>query len=78
MPADYELPDDFSVTFASAIRTEITTPRCATITTTNDEALEGDHEFTVMLGVPSPDVVNTGMPSSVSVVLTDDESKCFQ
>ena len=76
MPADYEVPDDFSVRFTSGIR--IVTPLCATLTTTNDEALEGDHEFTVMLGVPSPDVVNTGMPSSVSVVLTDDESKCFQ
>ena len=45
---------------------------CAMISTTNDDLLEGDHNFTVAIDTITPTEVVTVIASSFSVTITDD------
>ena len=74
MSEDFDPPSGFGVTF-SAAGLSGDTMQCATITTTDDDILEGDHAFTVMIDSVTPDVVTAGMPSSQTATLLDNESK---
>ena len=73
MPEDYISPADFNVTFAADDLMGDAT-QCAMISTTDDNVLEGDHDFTVMLGRATPDVVTIDTPSSATATLVDNDS----
>ena len=76
MPDDYDPPLGFGVTFpAAGLSLMGDTMQCATIQTTDDEVLEGEHDFMVMVDSVTPDVVTIGAPSSQTATLLDDESK---
>ena len=79
MPEDYIPPVGFNVTFTADGLTGDTT-QCTMISTIDDDILEGDHDFTVMVDSASPDVVTVGTPSSATATLLDNESmscQCF-
>ena len=48
---------------------------CINITILEDDALEGDHGFSIQLSALSPDVVTRGSPPSAEIVIADNESK---
>ena len=73
LPEDYVPPNGFNVTFAADGLTGDAT-QCTMISTTDDEVLEGDHSFTVMLDSATPDVVTVGTPSSATATLLDNDS----
>ena len=73
MPDDYIPPVGFNVTFAADGLTGDAT-QCVMISTTDDDVLEGDHNFTVMVDSATPDVVTVGTPSSVTATLLDNDS----
>ena len=75
-PDDYIPPTDFNVTFAADGLMGDTT-QCAMISTTNDDVLEGDHDFTVIVDSTTPDVVTVGTPSSATATLLDNDSMCY-
>ena len=74
MPDDYIPPADLNVTFAADGLMGNAT-QCVMILTTDDDVLEGDHDFTVMVDSVTPDVVTVGTPSSATATLLDNDSK---
>ena len=52
---------------------------CASITIQDDASLEGNHNFTVAITSTSLDPDAIGIPpSSLHILIRDDERKCFQ
>ena len=53
------------------------TSECATIEIPQDQALEGDHDFTVQFSTFSPDLVTVESEADDSeIIITDDDSMC--
>ena len=53
------------------------TSECATIEIPQDQALEGDHDFTVRFSTFSPDLVTVESEADDSeIIITDDDSMC--
>ena len=52
------------------------TSECANIDIPQDQALEGDHDFTVQLSTLSPDLVIIGSPEAAEIIIADGDSKC--
>ena len=75
MPADYDPPPGLGVTFSAGLLGDAM--QCVTIPTTDDEVLEGEHDFMVMLDSATPDVVTIGTSSSHTATLLDNESKIY-
>ena len=77
MPDDFNPPFGFGVTFPAAGLSGDTT-QCATIPTTDDEVLEGDHDFMVMLDSVTPDVVTIGNSLETATLLDNESKLCFK
>ena len=73
---DYILPDPFTVTFDTMSVNG--TSECANIDIPQDQALEGDHDFTVQLSTFSPDLVTVESPEAADseIIIADDDSTC--
>ena len=70
---DYTPSGSLTVTFEFS--NAMDRSECADINTLDDEALEGDHYFTVSVGSVTPSNVLTGTPSSVIIPLLDNDGK---
>ena len=76
---DYSAADPLDVTFpVGAVESDTA---CADVTIINDDALEGDHSFTVSMtelelesGGTDP-LLSIGMPSMATINIMDDESE---
>ena len=66
---DYTEPSEFTVVFPSGTSSNMTTM----ISTTDDSAVEGDHNFTVSIINSSIPLVTIGTPSSVTVTIMDND-----
>ena len=69
---DYEVPASFEIVFFTDSTEGI--EECVTIVITDDDVLEGDHDFHVFLVNTWPPVT-IGDPSSATVTIEDNESK---
>ena len=72
---DFMLPDPFTITFDNMSVNG--TSECANIDVPQDQALEGDHDFTVQLSTLSPDLVSIDSPEAAEIIIVDDDSKCI-
>ena len=72
---DFNLPIPFTVTFDNMSVNG--TSECANIDIPQDQALEGDHNFTVQLSTLSPDLVSIDSPEAAEIIIADDDSKCI-
>ena len=68
---DYTATDPLTVTFEDQV-TSNGSLSCAYITIIDDDALEGDHNFTVMVDMTEPPIT-IGGPSSAQVNIEDNE-----
>ena len=66
---DYTEPSEFTVVFPSGTSSNVTTM----INTTDDSAVEGDHNFTVSIINSSIPLVTVGTPSSMTVTIMDND-----
>ena len=53
------------------------TSECANIDIPQDQALEGDHDFTIQLSTLSPDLVTIDSPEAAEIIIADGDSKCI-
>ena len=67
---DYTLPAGTSVTYSSGVSASVT--ECVNISTVDDDALEGDHSFTVFISSTDPSVT-IGNLSAQEVTINDNE-----
>ena len=70
---DFILPDPFTLTFDTMSVNG--TSECANIDIPQDQALEGDHDFTVQLSTLSPDLVLIDSPEAAEIIIADGDSK---
>ena len=72
---DYITPNPFAITFGTDTVGDTST--CISIITVDDTNFEGDHCFTVSIDLATPPTVVFGTPSSVAVILMDNEGTIF-
>ena len=70
--SDFTVEDPLTVTFNSGTTSSGDTA-CADITVLDDDALEGDHSFTVQLASTTPTGVTIGTDSSTTVTIQDND-----
>ena len=70
--SDFSVADPLTVTFNSGTTSSGDTA-CADITILDDDALEGDHSFTVQLTSTTPTGVTIGTDSSTTVTIQDND-----
>ena len=70
--SDFTVEDPLTVTFNSGTTSSGDTA-CADITVLDDDALEGDHSFTVQLASTTPTGVTIGTDSSTTVTVQDND-----
>ena len=79
---DFSASDALNVTFSAGSTSNGATV-CADVVIIDDDALEGDHSFTVMLDrlilIPGGEYMGLtiGSPNSASVMITDNDGMCL-
>ena len=73
---DFNLPDPFTLTFDTMSVNG--SSDCVNIDIPQDQALEGDHDFTVRFSTFSPDLVIVVPPEAADseIIIADDDSMC--
>jgi len=71
---DFNVPDPMEMTVIFTAGSMNGDQDCLTISILDDDALEGDHSFSVSLNPPAPPVTLT-TPSSSPVTITDNDGR---